>query len=65
MKYQPKGRPRGSSSDDGKGFSTEHFITSTTNTVNTGQLWLQPCDCIEVNGIPQPYGEWMHMVFSI
>lgn len=29
MKYQPKGRPRGSSSDDGKGFSTEQFISTT------------------------------------
>ena len=29
MKYQPKGRPRGSSSDDGKDFIVEHFIFST------------------------------------
>jgi hypothetical protein len=29
MKYQPKGRPRGSSSDDGKDFVVEHFIFST------------------------------------
>lgn len=71
MKYQPKGRPRGSSSDDGKGFSTEHFTTTTTttnititSTVNTDQLWLQPCDCIEVNRIPQQYSEWMHLVLE-
>jgi hypothetical protein len=35
MKYQPKGRPRGSSSDDGKGFSTEQFISTTVTTVDT------------------------------
>ena len=28
MKYQPKGRPRGSSSDDGKDFIVEQFIFS-------------------------------------
>jgi hypothetical protein len=43
MKYQPKGRPRGSSSDDGKGSSIERFIftagvaaaTATTTTTTT------------------------------
>ena len=35
MKYQPKGRPRGSSSDDGKDFVVEHFIFSTAADVTT------------------------------
>ena len=77
MKYQPKGRPRGSSSDDGKDFIVEQFIfftaasaaavtttssSSSSNNKRAVSIMIAFLHlCIEVSKISQSCCEWLHI----
>lgn len=68
MKYQPKGRPRGSSSDDGKGFSTEQFISTTVIAATVTAVDTISCDRIHVTVYQSKQysstlnSEWLHVL---